>query len=97
MHTFIIEEDPEEKALGISEHNTVNWRQHNIPDSDGFEFELGQMRKRSDIVSTAHCDSHDQKYIFLYLACQFTGLPKQLESRSHGRHNSEPYPRVGVS
>ena len=29
----------EEKALGISEHNTIDWRrQNNIPDSDGIEF-----------------------------------------------------------
>jgi hypothetical protein len=44
----------------ILEHNTVNWRrQNNIPDSDGFE--VGQTRKRSDTVSTAHSDSHEQK------------------------------------
>src|ERR1700683_3570046 len=50
----------EEKALGISEHNTVDWRrQNNIPNSD--EFELGKTRKRSDTVSPAHSDSHDQK------------------------------------
>ena len=55
---FITKE--EEKALGISEPNTVDWRrQNNIPDSDGFE--LGQTRKRSDTVSTAHSDSHDKK------------------------------------
>jgi hypothetical protein len=56
---FITKE--EEKALGISEHITVvDWRrQNNIPDSDGVE--LGQTRKRSDTVSTAHSDSHDQK------------------------------------
>ena len=52
---FITKE--EEKALGISEHNTVDWRrQNNIPDT-----ELGLTRKRSDTVSTAHSDSHDQK------------------------------------
>jgi hypothetical protein len=34
-------------------------RQNNIPDSD--EIELGQIRKRSDTVSTVHSDSHDQK------------------------------------
>jgi len=50
----------EEKALGISEHNTVDWRrQNNIPDTDGFELWL--TRKRSDTISTAHSDSHDQK------------------------------------
>jgi hypothetical protein len=48
------------KALGILENDTVDWRrQNNIPDSDGVE--LGQTRKRSDTVSTAHSDSHDQK------------------------------------
>jgi hypothetical protein len=42
---FITKE--EEKALGISEHNTVDWRrQNNIPDT-----ELGLTRKRSDTVS----------------------------------------------
>ena len=54
---FTIKE--EEKALGISEHDTVDWRPKNIPDSDGVE--LGQTRKRSDTVSTTHSDSHDQK------------------------------------
>ena len=55
---FITKE--EEKALGIPEHNTVDWRrQNNIPDSDVFE--LGKTRKRSDTVSTSHSDSHDQK------------------------------------
>src|ERR1700676_4015106 len=55
---FITKE--EEKALGISEHNTVDWRrQNNIPDSDVFELE--KKRKGSDTVSTAHSDSHDQK------------------------------------
>ena len=50
----------EKKFLGISEHNTVDWRrQNNIPDSD--EFELGKTSKRSDTVSTAHSDSHNQK------------------------------------
>jgi hypothetical protein len=50
----------EEKALGISEHITVDRRrQNNIPDSDGVE--LGQTRKRSDTVSRVHSDSHDQK------------------------------------
>jgi hypothetical protein len=35
---FITKE--EEKALGISEHNTVDWRrQNNFPDSDVFEWE----------------------------------------------------------
>jgi len=39
---FITKE--EEKALGISEYNTVDWRrQNNIPDSDVFE--LGMTRK----------------------------------------------------
>ena len=58
MQMFITKE--EEKALGIPEHNTVDWRrQNNIPDSDVFE--LGQTRKRSDTVSTAHSDSHDKK------------------------------------
>jgi hypothetical protein len=33
---FITKE--EEKALGISEHNTINWRrQNNISDTDGVE------------------------------------------------------------
>ena len=55
---FITKE--EEKALGISEYNTVDWRrQNNIPDSDMFE--LGMTRKQSDTVSTVHSDSHDQK------------------------------------
>jgi hypothetical protein len=55
---FITKE--EEQALGILEHDTVDWRrQHNIPDSDGVE--LRQTRKRSDTVSTTHSDSHDQK------------------------------------
>jgi hypothetical protein len=55
---FITKE--EENALGISEHITADWRrQNNIPDSDGIQ--LGQTRKRSDTVSTAHSDSHDQK------------------------------------
>jgi len=58
VQIFITKE--EEKALGISEHKTTDWRrQNNIPDSDGIEF--GQTRKRSDTVSTAHSDSHDQK------------------------------------
>src|ERR1700676_3995633 len=58
VQMFITKE--EEKALGISEHNTVDWRrQNNIPDSDVFE--LGKTRKRSDTVSTSHSDSHDQK------------------------------------
>jgi hypothetical protein len=47
----------EEKALGILEHDNVDWRrQNNIPDSEGLEF--GQTRKRSNTVST---DSHDRK------------------------------------
>jgi hypothetical protein len=55
---FITKE--EETALGIPEHSTANWRRHNnIPDSDGIQ--LGQTRKRSDTVSTAHSDSHDQR------------------------------------
>jgi hypothetical protein len=34
VQMFITKE--EERALGISEHNTVDWRrQNNIPDSDG--------------------------------------------------------------
>ena len=41
---FIVKE--EEEALGILEHDTVDWR----PDSDGVE--SGQTRKRSDTVST---------------------------------------------
>jgi hypothetical protein len=50
----------EEKALGISEHNTVDWRrQNNIPDTDGFELWL--TRKRSDTISTAHSDSYDKR------------------------------------
>jgi hypothetical protein len=54
---FITKE--EEKALGISEPNTVDWRrQNNIPDTDMVE--LGLTRKRSDTMSTAHSD-HDQK------------------------------------
>jgi hypothetical protein len=45
----------EERALCISEHNTVDWRkQNNIPDSDGIQ--LGQTRKRSETVSIAHSD-----------------------------------------
>jgi hypothetical protein len=59
----------EERALGISEHNTVDWRrQNNIPDSDGIQ--LGQTRKRSETVSTAHSDSHDQKKIAEYILSQ---------------------------
>jgi hypothetical protein len=55
---FITKE--EERALGILEHDTLDWRrQNNIPDSDGVE--LGKTRKRSDTVSIAHSDSHDQK------------------------------------
>ena len=55
---FITKE--KEKALGILEHNTVNWRKkNNIPDSDVFE--LGKTRKRSENVSTSNSDSHDQK------------------------------------
>jgi hypothetical protein len=58
VQMFITKE--EERALGISEHSTVDWRkQNNIPDSDGIQ--LGQTRKRSDTVSTAHSNSHDQK------------------------------------
>src|ERR1700729_2302729 len=58
VQMFIIKE--EEKALGISEHNTVDWRrQHNIPDTDGFELWL--TRKRSDTISTAHSDSYDKR------------------------------------
>ena len=50
VQIFIIKE--EEKALGISEHNTVDWRrQNNIPDSDVFE--LGKTRKRSDTKGVA--------------------------------------------
>ena len=42
VQMFITKE--EEKALGILEHSTVDWRrQNNIPDSDGIE--LGQTRK----------------------------------------------------
>jgi len=37
---------------------TGGW-QNNIPDGNGVK--LGQTRKRSDTVSTAHSDSHDQK------------------------------------
>jgi len=49
-----------QKALGIPEHNTVDWRrQNNIPDTDGVELWL--TRKRSDTISTVHSDSHDQK------------------------------------
>ena len=58
VQMFITKE--EEKALGIAERTTVDWRkQNNIPDSDGVE--LGQTRKRSDTMSTAHSDSHHQK------------------------------------
>ena len=58
VQIFITKE--EENALGILEHDIVDWRrQNNIPDSDGVE--LGQTRKRSDTVSTANSDSHDQK------------------------------------
>ena len=58
VQIFITKE--EKKALGILEHDTVDWRrQNNIPDSEGLEF--GQTRKRSDTVSTTHSDSHDQK------------------------------------
>jgi len=46
----------EEKALGISEHNTVDWRrQNNIPDSDGIELQLVKTS------STPHSDSHENK------------------------------------
>jgi hypothetical protein len=42
----------EEKALYISEHNTVDWRkQNNIPDSDGLNW--GQTRKRSDSFNSS--------------------------------------------
>jgi len=54
---FITKE--EEKALGISEHNTVDWRRQKQYSRQWFE--LGKTRKRSDTVSTAHSDSHDQK------------------------------------
>ena len=58
VQMFITKE--EEKALGISEHNTVDWRrENNIPDTDVVK--LGLTRKRSDTGSTAHSDSHDQK------------------------------------
>ena len=58
VQMFITKE--KEKALGILEHNTVNWRKkNNIPDSDVFE--LGKTRKRSETVSTSNSDSHDQK------------------------------------
>ena len=59
VQIFITKE--EENALDISEHNTIDWRrQYNIPDGDEIEL-VGQTRKRFDIVSTAHSDSHDQK------------------------------------
>jgi hypothetical protein len=52
----------EERALGIPEHNTIDWRrQNNIPDSDGIELKLGETRKRSDTVPTTHSNSQDQK------------------------------------
>ena len=55
---FITKE--EEKVLGISDHDTVDWRrQNNIPGSDGVQ--LGQTRKGPDTVSAAHSDSRDQK------------------------------------
>ena len=58
VQMFITKE--KEKALGILEHNTVNWRKkNNIPDSDVFE--LGKIRKRSETVSTSNSDSHNQK------------------------------------
>ena len=58
VQTFITKD--EERAMGTLEHVTVDWRrQHNIPDSDGVQ--MGEIRKRSDTVSTAHSDSHDQK------------------------------------
>jgi hypothetical protein len=57
VQIFITKE--EEKPLGILEHHWRIQRQNNIPDSDVYE--LGQTRKRSDTVSTAHSDSHDQK------------------------------------
>jgi hypothetical protein len=58
VQMFITKE--EEKAIGISEQNTVEWRRkNNIPDSDGIE--SVKTRKRSDTVSTAHSDSHDHK------------------------------------
>jgi hypothetical protein len=52
----------EERALGIPEHNTIDWRrQNNIPESDGIELKLGETRKRSDTVSTTHSNSQYQK------------------------------------
>ena len=59
VQMFITKE--EEKALVISEYNSVGWRrQNNITDSDGLE--LGWTRKRSDTISTraGHCQPYDR-------------------------------------
>lgn len=64
VQIFITKE--EERALGIQEQITTKWRrQNNIPDSDGFEAYLQgpqvDKRNRSDTVSTANSDKHDDK------------------------------------
>jgi hypothetical protein len=64
IQIFITKE--EERALGIQEQVTTDWRrQNNIPDSDGFEIYLQgpqvDKRDRSDTVSTANSDKHDGK------------------------------------
>jgi hypothetical protein len=60
LYHLVGEHSSESTSLSIPEHNTVNWRKpKNIPDSDVFGLE--KTRKRSDIVSTSHCDSNDQK------------------------------------
>ena len=61
IQIFITKE--EERALGIQEQVTTDWR--NISDSDGFEIYLQDpqvdKRDRSDTVSTANSDKHDGK------------------------------------
>jgi hypothetical protein len=45
----------------LHEKHTVNWRrQHNIPNSDGFEEILQEVQKRGT-MSTTESDSHDPK------------------------------------
>jgi hypothetical protein len=63
IQIFITKE--KERALGIQEQVTTDWRrQNNIPDSDGFEIYLQgpqvDKRNRSDTVSTANSDKHDR-------------------------------------
>ena len=57
-----------EKALKMTEEVTDAWREeHNIPGTESLlQAEDMQKRGRSDTVSTAFSDSHDQKRARIY-------------------------------